>query len=77
MKQLITKNKEVIVNREKEYYKNNKEIELKYRKLCEKEKDIKREYGRNRYKNISEEIKLRLKEYQKIIVKPKSQGNFQ
>ena len=29
-------------------------------------KNIKREYGRNRYKNMSEEDKQRLKEYQKI-----------
>ena len=29
---------------------------------------MKREYGRNRYHNISEEKKQRLKEYQKIIV---------
>ena len=29
---------------------------------------MKREYGRNRYHNISEEKKKRLKEYQKIIV---------
>ena len=28
-------------------------------------KNIKREYGRNRYQNMSEENKQRLKEYQK------------
>ena len=35
----------------------------KYRKLSEKEKDIKREYGRNIYNNMSEENKQRLKKY--------------
>ena len=31
-----------------------------------KKKNIEREYGRNRYHNMSEEKKQRLKEYQKI-----------
>ena len=34
-----------------------------------KKKNIKREYGRNRYRNVSEEKKQRLKEHQKIIMK--------
>ena len=37
----------------------NKEIYLK------KKKNKKREYGRNRYHNMSEEKKQKLKEYQK------------
>ena len=37
----------------------------KYRELSEKEKDIKREYGRNRCKNMSEKKKKELKEYHK------------
>ena len=47
------RNKEVILNRAKDYYENNKEV-LKekakntYRELSEEEKNIKREYGRNR-----------------------------
>ena len=32
---------------------------------------MKREYGRNRYKNMSEENKQRLKEYHKIILELK------
>ena len=45
--------KEVILNRAKDYYENNKyELRVKarnkYRELSEDEKDIKREYGRNR-----------------------------
>ena len=72
------RNKEVILNRAKEYYNNNKEVlrekeRNKYRELSENEKDIKREYGRNRYKNMSKENKItenkltkRLRRYQKI-----------
>ena len=40
--------------------------------MSEDEKNIKRDYGRNRYHNMSKEKKERLKEYQKIIVKQKS-----
>ena len=36
------------------------------------DKNKKREYGRNRYLNISKENKQRLKEYQKITVRLKS-----
>ena len=68
--QLIMKEIEVILNRAKEYYENNKErlrlqARNKYRELSEKEKYIKRGFGRNRYKNMSEENRQRLKEYQK------------
>ena len=42
------RNKEKILNRAKDYNKNNKE---KLR-VSEKEKEIKKEYGRNRYKNV-------------------------
>ena len=70
MKQLIFKETEIILNRAKDYYKNNKEVlrdkaRNKYRELSEEEKNIKREYGRNRYQNMSEEDKERLIEYQK------------
>ena len=59
----------MILNRAKKYYHNNiDELRVrtknKYRELSEEEKDIKREYGRNRY-NMSEEKKKRLEEYQK------------
>ena len=57
----------MILNRAKDYYQNDKE---RIRELAgyksEEEKNIKREYGRNRYHNMSEEKKQRLKkEYQK------------
>ena len=62
MKQLIIKETEIILNRPKDYYENNKEVLRKkarnrYRKLFEEEKNIKREYGRNRYHIMSEEKK--------------------
>ena len=53
------RNREIILNRAKEYYENNKEKQArnKYRELSEEERNIKREYGRNRYHNMSEENK--------------------
>ena len=64
------RNRETVLNRRKDYYKNNKEVlrekaEDKCRVLSEEEKYIKKEYGRYSYKNISEEKKQRLKKYQK------------
>ena len=46
------KNRDVILNRVKDYYENNKEIlrdqaKEKYRKLIEEDKNKKREYGKN------------------------------
>ena len=58
IKQLIIKKpRKIILNRAKKY-KNNQErlreqAKKKYRDLSEKEKDITREHGRNRYKNMS------------------------
>ena len=64
------RNRDVILNKAKDYYKNNQErlreqARNKYRNLSEEEKNKKREYGKNRYLNMSEEKKQRLKEYQK------------
>ena len=65
------RNTDVILNRAKHYYENDKErlkqqARDKYRNLSEEEKDKKREYGKNRYHNMSEKKeKQRLKEYQK------------
>ena len=52
----------MVLNRAKEHYENNKErlrehVRNKQRALSEKEKDIKRKYGRNRYKNMPQERK--------------------
>ena len=67
------KNRDVILNKAKDYYENDKERLMvqardKYRNLPKEEKNKKREYGKNRYHNMSGEEKKRLKEYQKIIV---------
>ena len=70
------RNRDVILNRAKDYYENDKErlreqARDKYRNLSEEEKNKKREYGKNRYHNMSEKKKKRLKEYQKIIARQK------
>ena len=77
MRKLIIKETDVILNRVKDYYKNDKErlrdnSRDKYRNLSEEEKNVKREYGRNRDNDMSEQKKQRLKEYQKIILRLKS-----
>ena len=64
------RNRDVILNRAKGYYENNKErlrvqARNKYRSLSEEEKKKKREYRINRSRNMSEEEKKILKEYQK------------
>ena len=64
------RNREIILNRAKDYYENNKQrlreqARNKYRNLSEEDKKKKREYGKNRYHNMSEEKKQKLKEYQK------------
>ena len=53
------RNRETILNRAKDYYKNNNErlrekARDKYRELSKEEKNIKREYRRSRYHNMSE-----------------------
>ena len=58
-------NSNVVLNRAKDYYENDKEIlrdnaRDKYINLSEGEKNVKREYGKNRYHNMSEETKQRL-----------------
>ena len=54
------KNTDVILNRVKDYYENDKkrlreQARDKYRNLSQEEKKKKREYDRNRYHNMSEE----------------------
>ena len=56
------KKRGVILNKAKDYYKNNKErlkeqARDKYRSLSEEEKSKKREYGKNRYHNMFGEKK--------------------
>ena len=62
---LLSKNRNVILNKAKDFYKNNKErlkqqARDKYRSLSEEEKNKKREYGKKRCHNMSEEKKQRL-----------------
>ena len=42
------------------------QAKYKYRELSNEGKNMKVEYGRNRYQNMSEENKQRVKEYQKL-----------
>ena len=54
------RNRDVILNRAKDYYENDKErlrehARYKYWKLSEEKNNKKREYRRNRYHNMSEE----------------------
>ena len=76
-KLIIKKNRDVILSRAKDYYKNDKErlrekARDKFRNLSKEEKNGKQKYGRNRYHNMSEEKKQRLKEYPKIVVRLKN-----
>ena len=69
------RNKDLILSKAKDYYKNNKErlrqqARDKYKSLSDK-KNLKKEYGKNRYHNMSEEKQQRLKEYQKNCWKKK------
>ena len=64
------KNWDVILNRAKDYYENDKErlreqARDKYRNLSEEEKNKKRECGKNRYLNMSEEKKKKTKRISK------------
>ena len=61
------RNRDVILNRAKDYYENDKERlkstqEINIETYSKKNKK-KREYGKNKYHNMSEEKKQRLKEY--------------
>ena len=63
-------NRDVILNRSKNWYENNKgrlrkQVRDKYRNLSGEEKNKNREYGINRRCNMSKEEKKGLKEYQK------------
>ena len=67
------RNREVILNRAKDCYENNNELlrerereqKINTESCLKNKKKIKREYGKKRYHNISQENKKRLKEYQK------------
>ena len=55
------RNREIILNRAKDYYKNSKKVlrekaRNKDREFSDEQKNEKREYGRNRYHNMSKKI---------------------
>ena len=57
------RNRDVMLIKAKDYYKNNKarlreQARDKCRNLSEEEINKKREYGKNRYRNVSEKRKL-------------------
>ena len=63
-------NRETILKGANDYYQNKKEVlrnkaRNKQRELSEEDTNIKRVYGKNRYHNMSEKEKQKLKEYQK------------
>ena len=64
------KNRDVLLNKAKDYFKNNKARD-RYRNLTEEEKNKEREYGENRYCNMSEEKKQRLKRIPKNLSRGK------
>ena len=69
IKLIIIKKTDIILNKAKEDYENKKQrlreqARNKYRKLSDEGKNIKTEYGRSRYHNMSKENKERLKKYQ-------------
>ena len=66
------RNKEVILNRAKNYYENDterlrKKARYEYRNLSEEDENKKKEYGENRYHNMSEERKTKTKRIPKKI----------
>ena len=68
------RNREIIPNRAKQYYKNKERLreqaKNKYRELSDEGKNIKREHGKNRYHNMSEE------KNKEIIVGSKNQNKI-
>ena len=62
------RSRDVILNKAKDYYENDKE-RLRGQNLSEEEENKKTEYGKNRYRNMSEEKKQILKEYQEKLSK--------
>ena len=66
------RNREIMLNRGKNYYENDKERLRgqtkqinKYRNLSEENKKKKRKYGKNRYHNMSKEKKARIERVSK------------
>ena len=63
-------NRDVILNRAKDYYENDKQrlrrqARDEYKNLSEEEKNLNNEYGKIKYHNMSEEKKTKTKEISK------------
>ena len=70
------KNRDVTLNRAKEYYENYKErlsvqTRDQHKNLSEEEKIKKRQYGKNRYRNMSDEKKKKIKRISKKLSRDK------
>ena len=68
------RNRDVILKRAKDYYENNKELLRKrakkiYRELPENEKDVKRQYQRDRYHDMTAEKKTKTKRISKKLLR--------
>ena len=64
------RNRGAILNRAKDYHEYKKELlreraKHKYRELPENEKDVQRQYQRDRYHNMTAEERQRLEDHQK------------
>ena len=71
------RNRDIILNRAKDYYENDKErlraqARDKYKNLSKEEKNKKREYGKNRYHIMSEEKKTKTKRISKKVSRDKN-----
>ena len=61
------RNRDVILNRAKVYYENDKKrLRRPARDKCRRKKLKRENIGKKRYRNMSDEKKQRLKEYQKF-----------
>ena len=74
------RNKDLILNKAKDYYKNNKERSREqardqYKSLSEVEKNKRREYGKNRYHSMFEEKRQRQRISKNYYETKKSQYN--
>ena len=74
---IYQRNRDIILNRAKDYYENDKErlraqARDKNKNLSKEEKNKKREYGKNRYHIMSEEKKTKTKRISKKVSRDKN-----
>ena len=70
----------MILNRAKDYNKDElrerERAKNKYRELSEEEKNVKRQYHRNRYHSMSDDKKQKLKNIKEITARLKNRHNY-